>query len=156
MSTPKDEERAPGGAPVAGRRKPAFWTRGRIGILLVVLVSIGLLVLVYPCQQNRPNTVVRTTWMDFEELGLALGNFKTDTGRYPTTQEGLHALVQPPAGLKGWNGPYVGHEIRTDEWGNPYVYVCPGKHNVGTYDLHSFGPSGKDGADDNINNWTAQ
>ena len=93
---------------------------------------------------------------DFSSLAVALGAFEVDTGRYPTSAEGLGALCVAPGGIANWKGPYIEKAARNDPWGNPYVYACPGTHNTDGYDLHSFGPSGQDGADDNINSWASQ
>jgi general secretion pathway protein G len=90
---------------------------------------------------------------DISALGAALGAFKVDNGRYPTSAEGLAVLSTDPSGLPKWKGPYIERPVGNDPWGNPYVYVCPGKHNPDSYDLHSFGPDGKDGTADDITNW---
>jgi general secretion pathway protein G len=98
---------------------------------------------------------------DIAMFCVALSAFMVDNGRYPTTAEGLAALVTPPSGLTSWKGPYIGGGgpgyhggVPNDPWGNPYVYVCPRKHNPESYDLHSFGPDGKDGTEDDITNWS--
>jgi general secretion pathway protein G len=93
---------------------------------------------------------------DIAALGTALGAFEVDNGRYPTSSEGIDALSNQPGGLTTWKGPYIERPVVNDPWGNPYVYVCPGTHNVNGYDLHSFGPDGQDGTEDDIDNWTAR
>ncbi len=88
---------------------------------------------------------------------MQLDAFEVDTGRYPTTEEGLRALIEAPAGVNGWHGPYLKRNtVQNDPWGRPYVYVCPGSHNTNGYDLHSFGPDGQDGTEDDIDNWSAR
>ncbi len=80
--------------------------------------------------------------------------YKLAMGRYPTTEEGLIALIRAPesAGSK-WKGPYIkGSEVPSDPWGKPYQYLCPGVHNKDSYDLWSFGPDGV-ASDDDIGNW---
>lgn len=77
-----------------------------------------------------------------ELLGQALDQFRLDTGRYPTSKEGLKALMKNP-GIKGWDGPYLKGEIPMDPWGRTYIYISPGKH--GDYDLFSLGEDGKPG-----------
>jgi general secretion pathway protein G len=96
-------------------------------------------------------TVART---HVAELAVALGAFKLDLGRYPTTAEGLRALVEAPSpNAKGWQGPYV-LEMRRDPWGNDYLYQCPGRRNPDGYDLGSAGPDGQAGTPDDLTNPT--
>jgi general secretion pathway protein G len=76
-------------------------------------------------------------------IGINLNLFEQDNGSYPTTQEGLIALPL-----------YRKEGVPKDAWGNPYVYRYPGQHNVHDYDLYSFGPDGKEGGGDDIDNWT--
>jgi general secretion pathway protein G len=90
---------------------------------------------------------------DIANLGVALGAFEVDCGRYPTSEEGLRALIDRPADAKGWAGPYLKKGAAKDPWGNPYVYRCPGRHNPQGYDLHSSGPDGRDATEDDINSW---
>ena len=90
---------------------------------------------------------------DIIQLRVALDVFEVDMGRYPTTQEGLSALLAPPPGSKNWKGPYLKGAAK-DPWGHPYVYRCPGTHNPNGFDLHSFGPDGKEGGGDDIDNWS--
>ena len=92
---------------------------------------------------------------DLANIATAFEMFELDTGRKPTTQEGLQALVGPPKGLAGWNGPYL-KAIRNDPWGNAYVYKYPGQRNANSFDLFSTGPGGKDASGEQfkLNNWT--
>ncbi|MGJ3241919.1 MAG: type II secretion system major pseudopilin GspG [Opitutales bacterium] len=82
-----------------------------------------------------------------------LTKYRIDTGSYPTTEQGLQALVQAPPGKEGqWKGPYI-EEIPTDPWNNPYQYRFPGEKNATGYDLWSLGPDGQPSEDD-IGNWS--
>jgi len=72
-----------------------------------------------------------------ELFGTALDTFRLDVGKYPTTEDGLKALREKPAGAEGWQGPYLPKEIPVDPWGAAYVYKSPGEH--GDYDLISYG-----------------
>jgi general secretion pathway protein G len=63
---------------------------------------------------------------DIESLGTALDLYKADNGDYPTTEEGLHALRQPPGEVRNWNGPYLKKAVGADPWGNEYIYISPG------------------------------
>jgi general secretion pathway protein G len=125
--------------------------------LLVVLVILGLLASV-----AGPKVIgylggakSDTARLQTEEFGATLDLFKLETGRYPTTLEGLQALVQAPPGLAGWNGPYLKKKtIPKDPWGNDYRYVSPGQH--GSYDISSLGADNKEGGDGenkDINGW---
>jgi general secretion pathway protein G len=116
--------------------------------LLVVLVILGLL-----ASLAGPKVISYlggaksdTARLQIEEFGVTLDLFKLETGRYPTTQEGLQGLVQSPPGLAGWNGPYLKKKtIPKDPWGNDYRYVSPGQH--GSYDISSLGADNKEGGD---------
>lgn len=88
-----------------------------------------------------------------ELLGQALDQFRLDTGRYPTTQEGLSALSANP-GIDKWEGPYLKKGLPNDPWGKPYHYVLPGTR--GEYDLISYGRDGSpggEGEDKDIVSW---
>jgi general secretion pathway protein G len=81
--------------------------------------------------------------------------YKIHLGGYPTTAEGLEALLTPPANkAERWRGPYLKNaKLPLDPWGEPYQYRCPGTHNKTGYDLWSKGPDKTDGTDDDIGNW---
>ena len=85
---------------------------------------------------------------------MALDAFEIDLGRYPTTSEGLRALVEQPSNAEEWQEPYLKTDVPKDQWGNEYVYRYPGQRNKYGYDLYSYGPDGKQGGDDDIVNWT--
>jgi type II secretion system protein G len=84
----------------------------------------------------------------------ALRMFQTDYGRYPTSAEGLKALIACPSGIPedGWRGPYIYKAFLMDEWGHPHLYSCPGLHNTNGFDVYSLGPNGK-GGNEAIGNW---
>jgi len=125
--------------------------------LLVVLVILGLLASVAgPKVMNYLGGAKSdTARLQIEEFGATLDLYKLETGRYPSSQEGLQALVQQPSGVAGWNGPYLKKKsIPKDPWGNEYRYVSPGQH--GNYDIISLGADNKEGGEgDNrdINSW---
>src|SRR5262249_40360428 len=106
--------------------------------MLVVLVIIGLIMsLVGPRVLNYlGDGRAKTARLQIESFGNSLDLFHLDVGRYPTTQEGLAALVQRPTGTAVWNGPYLkGGAVPSDPWGSPYVYRSPGTKRP--YDLLS-------------------
>jgi len=90
------------------------------------------------------------------EIDTPLLAFRTNMGRYPTTEEGLNALITDPGGSGSWRGPYINTTyIPLDPWGHPYQYSFPSIHGQksGNYDCWSMGPDGNNGAADNIGNW---
>lgn len=116
--------------------------------LLVVLVILGLLAgVVGPrVMKHVGESKSKTAKIQIADLGATLDLFSLENGRYPTSQEGLEALVQKPAGLSSWNGPYLKkNKIPLDPWGNPYQYQSPGQH--GDYDLYSLGADNANGGD---------
>ena len=122
--------------------------------MLVVLAIVGLLVgLVGPRVLGYlADSKVKTARIQIDSTAAALDLFYLDSSRYPTTSEGLNALVQKPGSASTWNGPYMkGGQVPKDPWGNPYIYRSPGQH--GTYDLYSLGPDGREGVN-NVTNWT--
>jgi general secretion pathway protein G len=141
--------------PTAHCRLPTRSGFTLIELLAVLVILAVLAALVVPRfagrgQQAR-ETAART---DISTLRTALAVFESDNDRYPTTQEGLGALLDAPAGLNNWRGPYLDQtSLPRDPWGNPYVYRQPGERNPRSYDLFSPGPDGRPGTDDDIGNW---
>lgn len=130
--------------------------------LLVVIIIIGVLAgVVGPRFLGRTDQAkVSAAQQQISNFSLALDSYQLDNGNYPSTEQGLSALLKKPSGSpepKGWRGPYLKKsEIPTDPWGNAYVYTAPGKHNTQEYDLMSYGKDGKEGGDgDNADvcNW---
>jgi general secretion pathway protein G len=125
-----------------------------IELLLVLVILTALAAVVVPKFVGRGKQAkITAATTDISSLGTALGMFEVDNGRYPTSSEGLAALSANPGNLPNWK-VYIERPIVNDPWGNPYVYVCPGTHNTDGYDLHSFGPDGQDGTEDDLDNWT--
>jgi general secretion pathway protein G len=114
--------------------------------ILVVITIIGLLMaLVGPRVLNYlTESKVKAARIQIQSFASALDLFYLDAGRYPTSAEGLSALVRPTGGVAIWNGPYLkGGNVPNDPWGKPYAYRAPGQH--GAYDLVSFGSDGQEG-----------
>ena len=125
--------------------------------LLVVLGILGLLVAIASPQVLKylDRAKVSTTRVQIASLSTALNLFKLDVGRFPTTEEGLAALLTAPVGDETWNGPYINKTANlNDPWGRPYNYRAPGEH--GEFDLSSQGPNSGGGgvaAGQLIANW---
>lgn len=113
--------------------------------LLVVMVIIGLLAgLVAPRyfdQVGKSNVKIARAQID--SLSKALDQYRLDMGTYPTTEEGLQALMVKPQDATHWSGPYLQKAVPPDPWDRPYQYRSPGEH--GDYDLYSLGKSGQGG-----------
>ena len=126
--------------------------------ILVVITIIALIMgLVGPRVLNYLGEAkTKTAKIQIESLSSALDLYFLDTGRYPSSSEGLGALVQPSGSMTSWNGPYLkGQAVPSDPWGKPYVYRSPGQH--GPYDIVSYGADGQEGgtgAASDVTNWT--
>lgn len=125
--------------------------------LLVVLVIIGLLagVVAPSLFKNVDNSEITTAKAQVDALAKALDQYRLENGRYPTTQEGLPALVTKPVSAERWNGPYLRKALPADPWGQPYRYQSPGARNP-DFDVFSLGPDrsvGGQGQNADIGNW---
>ena len=122
--------------------------------LLLVLVILAILAAVvvpkFTARSEQAKEAAAKT--DIANMETALDAFEIDTGRYPSSDEGLAALVNQPNNANGWKGPYLKKMVVNDPWGNPYVYRQPGQHNTTSYDLFSMGADGREGNDD-VTNW---
>jgi len=120
--------------------------------LLVVLVILGILaaVVVPNLVGKTEKAKVAAAKADISNLGGALNNFEVENGRFPSSEEGLQALVEKPGDLPNWKHSYI-DKLPPDPWGHPYIYRCPG-NNGKDYDLVSGGPDGHEGGDDDITN----
>jgi len=138
-------------------RRAALPDRGFTLIeLLVVVVIIGLLAgLVAPRyfgQVGKSNTNIARA--QIEQLGKALDTYRLDIGTYPTTEQGLQALIAKPDGVDRWQGPYLQKQVPGDPWGRAYRYKMPGDH--ADYDLSSYGSDGQPGGTgeaQDVNSW---
>jgi len=125
-----------------------------IELLLVLVILSVLAAMIVPRFTNRSEKArITAAGTDIRTISTALNTFEIDNGRYPTSAEGLSALMQQPSGLTGWQGPYLNRTEFKDPWGNSYIYRSPGQQNVDTFDLFSAGPDGTEGTSDDITNW---
>ncbi|NCA71660.1 MAG: type II secretion system protein GspG [Sphingobacteriia bacterium] len=116
--------------------------------LLVVLAILGLLAgLVGPQVMGfLGSSKTKTTALQIENLSATLDMYRLELGRYPTTTEGLQALVERPPNLPNWNGPYLKKgDVPKDPWGFDYQYRSPGEH--GPYDIWSLGADNREGGE---------
>ena len=122
--------------------------------LMLVVIIIGILAATVIPRLAGRSEQARTTAAkaDIElNIGSALDLYELDNGAYPTTEEGLNALLVKPTSAPNWRGPYI-KKKPVDPWGNLYVYKYPGTHNT-DYDLYSHGKNGVEGGGDDIANW---
>jgi len=124
--------------------------------LLVVVAIIGLLAgYVGPKYFGQIGKAeVKTARAQIDALEKALDTYRLDVGRYPTTEQGLNALMVQPPGIARWSGPYLKKAVPPDPWGRPYQYKAPGDH--GEFDLYSNGRDGAPGGsgeDADVTNW---
>lgn len=116
--------------------------------LLVVVAILALLAgIVGPQVMKRlGDSKTKTAKIQIEELSSALEMYKIDTNRYPTTEQTLQALVQQPAGVDGWNGPYLRKNfVPQDPWKKNYNYRYPGRN--AEYEIYSLGADGAEGGE---------
>ncbi|HOX54030.1 MAG: type II secretion system major pseudopilin GspG [Candidatus Omnitrophica bacterium] len=130
-----------------------------VELLLVVTIILILAGMVIPRMAGRTEQARRAAAkVDIDtNIAMALDLYELDNGKYPTTEQGLQALVAKPASAPvpaNWNGPYLKKKkMPIDPWSRSYIYVSPGIHNPEDYDLYSYGPDGVEGGGDDINNW---
>jgi general secretion pathway protein G len=98
---------------------------------------------------------VRAAKVQIEDLSQTLDMYKLDVGSYPTSEQGLNALIENPGDIQRWNGPYLRKaKVPLDPWNNEYRYTSPGEH--GKFDVVSMGADGKEGGegeDKDLNSW---
>jgi len=119
-----------------------------IELMVVILILAILAALVVPNVLGRQGQAkIAKAKSDLAVLAGAIDQFQLDTGRYPTTSEGLSSLREQPNGLSGWRGPYLKQELVNDPWGNPYQYTVPGQNGRDGYSVESYGADGAPGGD---------
>jgi general secretion pathway protein G len=125
--------------------------------LLVVLAILGLLAAIIGPQVIKylGSSRTQTAQIQTKNIAAALELFKLDAGRYPSSAEGLGALVKAPPSDPSWNGPYIADAAAlNDPWGKPYLYKLPGDHGeVDVYSFGSDGAAGGTGEAKDVGNW---
>jgi len=128
--------------------------------ILIVLAIIGLLAGLAVSNSDKifgsSQAAVAKIFVR-DSLKTSLVRYRVDMGDFPSTAEGIQALLTAPASKAGrWQGPYAdttGNRLPTDPWGEPYQYRFPGTKNPGSYDLFSKGPDKVEGTEDDLGNW---
>jgi general secretion pathway protein G len=125
--------------------------------IMLVVVIIGILMTVVVVKLGGQQEVARinAAKADIRNYSTALSLFELDNGFYPTTEQGLNALVTKPTippEPSNWK-EYLDSPVRPDPWGTPYAYKCPGDHKQRGFDLSSAGPNKVFGDEDDITNW---
>ena len=125
--------------------------RGLVAVFywLVVAGFLAWLVLPHPGRKGRI-AQVKAAQQQIANFQTALGMYQIEMGDYPTTEQGLRALIENPGDDK-WNGPYM-PKMPKDPWGNTYQYSRDSHHGV-VYDLWTSGPDRQDGNEDDVGNW---
>ena len=119
-----------------------------ISIIALIMALVGPRVLNFLAESK-----VKAAKIQIASLESALDLYALDTGQYPSSSDGLDALMHRPGGVTSWSGPYLkGNEVPNDPWGKPYIYRSPGEH--GPYDIVSYGPKGQEGGTAEINSWS--
>lgn len=124
--------------------------------MLVVLAIMSLLAMLAIGHVKNMIENARTTTAQIfvtQSMKSPLFMFNNHVGSFPTTTEGLQALLAaPPDARSRWHGPYL-EKLHLDPWGEPYQYASPGTRSKAGYDLWSKGPDKLNGTDDDIGNW---
>jgi len=131
-------------------------------LLFVVILVLLILVIAIVCMpvgfgSTKTKTRIAATEIAIRWISTALDTYKLHNDAYPTTEQGLKALLEKPTIPpipKNWKSPYYTSKNFIDVWRNPYQYRCPSQHNRPDFDLWSFGPDGKDGTEDDFTNWS--
>jgi general secretion pathway protein G len=137
--------------PAASGSRRAFTL---VELLLVLTILAILAGVVLPNLVHRKvDAQIAAAKTQISNFGTTLSMYEVDNGSYPKGGNGLQALITKPNDAQNWKGPYLHkNKVPMDPWGNPYVYVFPGKHNPADYDLYSKGVDGLGGTN-TIANW---
>jgi len=125
-----------------------------IELMLVVIIIGALVAMVLPRLAGRTEQArIQAAQADIRSnIATALKLYELDNGSFPSTSEGLNALLNKPGESRNWNGPYL-EKKPVDPWGREYKYESPGGHRAQDYDLYSMGKDGQSGTADDITNW---
>ncbi len=127
------------------------------GLLEMLIVAVVVCILVWKLGSKLGGPLsdaqAMTARGDIEFFSAALDDFKKDCEAYPSTEQGLQALIVKPPSYTNWKGPYLKEaKIKNDPWGSKYIYKCPGVKTASSFDLCSPGPDKIEGNNDDICN----
>lgn len=124
-----------------------------IEIMLVVIIIGALAAMVIPRLSGRSEQArIAAAQVDVDaNIATGLKLYELDNGYFPSSEEGLNALLVKPSSANNWNGPYIEKEP-IDPWGREYQYKSPGNNRPQDYDLYSLGRDGQE-SDDDVKNW---
>lgn len=137
-------------------RRKTFYTF--IEIMVVVIIIAILAAIIMPRFAGRTEDArISATQSQLSIFQTALSSYNLDSGIYPSTTQGLEALIKKPTtspAPSNWKGPYLETKtIPSDPWKQKYIYKCPGIHNPESYDVYSYGPKGEGNQEGYITNW---
>ncbi len=135
-------------------RRDAAFTLIELLVVIIILAILAAVVIPRVIGRTEDARFAKAT-ADISTIDGVLEHYKLDTGSYPSTDEGLQALVTNSANNERWNGPYIKNQVPMDPWGNPYLYRMPGENGL-DYDIYSAGPDKQPGTQDDIGNWNLQ
>ena len=126
-----------------------------IELMLVLVILAVLAAVLLPSLSGKSEKArVSAAKTDITVIGTALDDYEQDIGHYPSSDEGIRALIEP-GNAKGWSGPYLKRNaVPKDPWGKEYIYRYPPSHNKTWPDVSSSGPDTQEGTADDIDNWT--
>ncbi len=141
------------------RRRRGGFTLVEVLLVLVILVIIASLA-VTAYGPIRRRAFINAAKTQIKAFKTPLQAYDLSIGDYPSSSQGLEALLEPPSDLPNqnkWDGPYLDSlQVPLDPWDNPYGYEYPGRHREDWPDIWSYGPDGQDGTDDDIGNWMVE
>jgi general secretion pathway protein G len=139
------------------RRRGGFTLIEVLLVMLILVILASLAVTAYVPIQRRAN--IHAAQIQIGLFKEQLGVYHVSMGTYPSTDQGLHALWNPPTDLPNpdkWDGPYSDSPIPLDPWDIEYRYEYPGRRNTHSFDVWSAGPNGIDGDVDDVGNWAQE
>ncbi|MFO7871964.1 MAG: type II secretion system major pseudopilin GspG [Kiritimatiellia bacterium] len=121
-----------------------------IELMIVVIIIAALAGMVVPRLLPRAEKArAKISRAEMANITTGLKFYRLDVGKYPSTEQGLDALISNPGSAPNWDGPYLEKKPR-DPWGFKYRYQYPGTHGITEFDIWSVGPDGEEGTEDDV------